>query len=80
VLDGRDSVPDRGIDGIFTPPHNIQTGSKPYPTSYPMVIGGKVAGDVKLTTHLHLVRRLGMRGAIPPVPQYVSMAWCLVKQ
>jgi len=21
-----------------------------------------------------------MRGAIPPRPQYVSMAWCLVKQ
>jgi len=30
---------------------------------------------VKLTTHLHLVSKLGMRGAIPPL----SMAWCLVK-
>jgi hypothetical protein len=27
----------------------------------------------------HLVPRLRMRGAIPPLPQYVFMAWCLVK-
>jgi len=27
-----------------------------------------------LATHLHL-----MRGAIPPLPQNVFMAWCLVK-
>jgi hypothetical protein len=34
---------------------------------------------VKLTTHLHLVLRSRIRGAIPPLPQYVFMAWCLVK-
>jgi hypothetical protein len=34
---------------------------------------------VKLTTHLHLVPRSRLRGAIPPLPQYVFMAWCLVK-
>jgi hypothetical protein len=28
--------------------------------------------DVKLTTHLHLVPRLRMRGAIPPLPQHIS--------
>jgi hypothetical protein len=33
---------------------------------------------VKLTTHLHLVPSR-MRGAIPPLPQYVFMAWCLVQ-
>jgi len=33
---------------------------------------------VKLTTHLLIVPRLRMRGAIPPLPQYVFMAWCLV--
>jgi hypothetical protein len=32
-----------------------------------------------LTTHLGLVVRLRMRGAIPHLPQYVFMAWCLVK-
>jgi hypothetical protein len=34
---------------------------------------------VKLTTHLHLVARL-MCGAIPLLPKYVFMAWCLIKQ
>jgi hypothetical protein len=34
---------------------------------------------VRLTTHLHLVPRLRIRGAIPPLTQYVSLAWCLVK-
>jgi hypothetical protein len=34
---------------------------------------------VKLTTHLHLVPRSRMRGAIPPFLQYVFMAWYLVK-
>jgi len=36
---------------------------------------------VKLTTHLHLVLRLRMRGAIPPLPHMSQclMAWCLVK-
>jgi hypothetical protein len=34
---------------------------------------------VKLTTHLHLEPRSRMRGAIPPLPQNVFMAWCLVK-
>jgi hypothetical protein len=34
---------------------------------------------VKLTTYIHLVPRLRMRGAIPPVVQFVSMALCLVK-
>jgi hypothetical protein len=32
---------------------------------------------VKLTTHLHLVPRSRMRGAIPPLLQYVFMARCL---
>jgi hypothetical protein len=34
---------------------------------------------VKLTTHLHLVLRSRMHGAIPPLSQYVFMSWCLVK-
>jgi hypothetical protein len=31
---------------------------------------------VKLTTHFHLGPRSRMCGAIPPLPQYVFMAWC----
>jgi hypothetical protein len=34
---------------------------------------------MKLTTYLHLVPRSRMRGAVPPLPRYVSMEWCLVK-
>jgi hypothetical protein len=41
---------------------------------------GQSDRGVKLTTHLHLVSRLKMRGAILPLPQYVFMAWCLVKE
>jgi hypothetical protein len=35
--------------------------------------------SVKLTTHLPLVPRSKMHGAVPPFPQYASLAWCLVK-
>jgi hypothetical protein len=35
---------------------------------------------VKLTTHLHIVPRSKMRGAIHLLHQYTFMAWCLVKQ
>jgi hypothetical protein len=38
--------------------------------------GGKVAGCLKLTTHLHLVPRLRMSGAISPVP-YMVIKCCL---
>jgi len=33
---------------------------------------------VKLTTYLHLVPSSIMREAIPPLPQYVFLAWCLL--
>jgi len=32
----------------------------------------------ELTTHLHLVSRSRMRGAVHPLPQYAIMAWCSV--
>jgi hypothetical protein len=42
-----------------------------------------VPGDsypgIKLTTDLHLVPRLIMRGSVLPLPQYVLKAWYLVK-
>jgi hypothetical protein len=34
----------------------------------------------QLTIHLHLVPRSRMRGAIPPLPHYTFMVWCLFKQ
>jgi len=33
---------------------------------------------VKLATH-HLLPRLRMHGTIPPLPQYIFMAWYLMK-
>jgi hypothetical protein len=34
---------------------------------------------MKLMTHLHLVLRSRLHGAIPPLPQYAFMEWCSVK-
>ena len=36
---------------------------------------GESSRGVKLTTHLYLVPRLRMRGAIPLLPQYAFIAW-----
>jgi len=33
---------------------------------------------MKMTTHLHLVPRLKMSGAVPHLSQYIFMAWWLV--
>jgi hypothetical protein len=70
--------------GNFSLHHRVQNGTGTHPASYPMGTrgsfpGGKAAGGVKLTTHLHIVSRSRLRGAIPPLPQYVFIAWCLVK-
>jgi len=46
----------------------------------PPSLPSKSGRGVKLTTYLHLVPRLRMRGAIQPLPQYVLMGWCLVKK
>jgi hypothetical protein len=69
--------------GNFPLHHRIQTGSGAHPASYPMgtrgsFLGGKAAGACTLTTHLHIVPRSRMRGAIPPL-QYAFMAWCSVE-
>jgi hypothetical protein len=41
--------------------------------------GGKAAGGVKLTTHLHLVPRSKNALSYTSTPQYAFMAWCSVK-
>jgi hypothetical protein len=60
VITGRGSSPGRGWE--FFIHHHLQTGSGAHPDSYPMDTrgsfpGGKAAGVVKLTTHLHLLPR-----------------------
>jgi hypothetical protein len=41
---------------------------------------GQSGRGVMMTTHLHLVQRSRMRGAIPPLPQNVFIAWFWVKR
>jgi hypothetical protein len=57
---------------------NVQTGSTVHPASCSMgtaVLSWGLNGQgVKLTTHLHLVTRLRMSGAIPLLPLYALMA------
>jgi hypothetical protein len=58
--------------GNFSLHHRVQTDSGAHSASYPMGTGysfggGEAAGVVKLTTHLHLVLGLRMRGATPPL-------------
>jgi hypothetical protein len=62
--------------------HNYICGTGAHPASY--LLGrrssfpaGKTAGGE--ADLLHLVPRSRMRGAMPPLPQYVIMAWCSVK-
>ena len=63
-------------------PKNVQTGSGAHPASHVMDIGGlsieKISRGMKLTTHLQLVPRLTMRGAIPLHPLYAFMAWTAI--
>jgi hypothetical protein len=59
-LEDRDSKPDRAK--LFC--HNAQTASEAHPASYPTGTG-IISYWVKRPTHLHLVPRLRMRGAIP---------------
>jgi hypothetical protein len=69
----------------FSLHHRLQNGSGPPPLQPPTqcVTGALSVGEsgwgVKLTTHLHLVPKSRMSGAIPPLPQLVFMMWCLVK-
>jgi hypothetical protein len=70
--------------GNFSLHHRrVQTGSGAHPASYPMGKTGVLSLGVKrpereLTTHLDLVPRSRMRGALPPLSQYAFMAWCSV--
>jgi len=69
--------------GNFSLRHHVQTGSGAHPASHPMGVGGSFTGGkrpgVKLTSHLYLIPRLIRCGAIPPLPLYDFIAWCLVK-
>jgi hypothetical protein len=58
---------------------NVQTGSRAHRVSYSMVSGvpfrWQSGRGFKSTTHLHLVLKVRMRGAIPLLHLYAFMAW-----
>jgi hypothetical protein len=68
----RDSVTYHFVNFVYFYPECVWGGA--------LSSGGKVAGGMKLTAHLHLVPRLIMHGFIPPLLQYAFMKWCLIKQ
>jgi len=47
---------------------HLQTGSEAHLATYPMSTGSYFLGGMQLTTHSHLMPRLKMHGAIPPLP------------
>jgi hypothetical protein len=75
------SSPCRGWEIFSSPLHPDQLWGPPSLLSYgyqgALSLGVKQLGT-KLATHLHLVLRSRMLGAIPPFPQYNFMAWCSV--
>jgi hypothetical protein len=71
--------------GNFSFHHRVQNGSGARPASYPMGTrggsfpGGKAAGAWSWPLTSISCRGQRMRRAIPPLPQYAFMTWCLVK-
>jgi hypothetical protein len=65
--------------GIFLFTTVSKTALGPTQSPIQWVSGALSLGDVILTTHLHIVPKSRMRGAIPPLSQYVFMLWCLAK-
>jgi hypothetical protein len=60
----------------------VQTGSEAHPASYPMGPGALSPGvkrPGRESFHFRLVPRLRTRGHILPLPQYIFIAWCLIK-
>jgi hypothetical protein len=52
--------------------YTVQTGYGTDPVPCPVGNGTLSLKRVKLTTRFHIVLRLGMRGAIPPLPHMSS--------
>jgi hypothetical protein len=70
--------------GNFSVHHHDQNGSGAHSASYPVGTrgsfpGGKAAGEWSRPLTSIQCRGQRMRGAIPPLPRYAFMAWCLVK-
>jgi hypothetical protein len=74
-LGDRGQIPVRGWEFFSLPPRPEHLWGPPSLPSdgYRGVLPRRQSGcGVKITTHLHLVHRLRMRGAIPPIPHTFS--------
>jgi len=67
-VNDRGSIPGRGWDLS----HCIQTGTGAHPTSYPKGNGDSPGVKRPERDYSHLVPRLRMRGAVPPLPHTSS--------
>jgi hypothetical protein len=81
-----DGLDDRGSGirfsagaGKFSLHHRVHNGSGVHPASYPTGNGGSFPGGKAAGAWSWPLVPRSMRGAIPPLPQYVFMVWCLVK-
>jgi hypothetical protein len=71
--------------GNFSLHHCVQNGSGAHPASYPRATrgsfpGGEAAGAWSWPLTSIYCQDQRMSGAIPPLPQYAFMAWCLFKR
>jgi hypothetical protein len=65
------SIPGRGTEGTVFLCHSFQTGGHYEP--YPSGTGSTFSPELNLITHLHLMPRLRMYGALPPRPPTMSL-------
>jgi hypothetical protein len=68
----------------FSLHHHVQTSSGNHPASYPVGTRGsfpgvKAAGAWSWPLISIYYRNQRMHGSLPPFPNYVFMAWCLLK-
>jgi hypothetical protein len=74
------SIPGRCWEFFATAVYVPALGSIHLPVQWaPVVPSRGVKRPGREADHSHLVPRLGMLGAVPPLPEYFVMAWCLVK-
>jgi hypothetical protein len=64
---------------ILSPLHRVQTGSGTHPAFLSNGHRGQSGRSVKPTIHLRLVPRWWMFEALPVLPRYIYMAWCIVQ-
>jgi hypothetical protein len=75
-MDDRGSVLSRDNDGMFlVTTSRLGLGLIQLPIQWVP----RVKRPEREADHSYLMPRLGMRGAVSPLPQYFFMEWCLVR-